>query len=136
MSAEGCVFESRSRQQSALWGKVEFSFRAMPYILIFYYNLHGTNVWFYFPELLCACYVEIPSQWKMCSVPSSVISHVSYPEIVASLLKRFWVTISEKLKSSCLHITGTYKNTCIWHKINPKGHTKTTLIRFWSFLTT
>ena len=31
MSTEGCGFESRSRQQSALWAKVEFSFRAVPY---------------------------------------------------------------------------------------------------------
>ena len=31
MSTEGCGFESRSQQQSGLWDKVEFSFRAMPY---------------------------------------------------------------------------------------------------------
>ena len=31
MFTEGRGFESRSRQQSALWAKVEFSFRAVPY---------------------------------------------------------------------------------------------------------
>ena len=31
MSTEGRGFESRSQQQSALWAKVEFRFRAVPY---------------------------------------------------------------------------------------------------------
>ena len=31
MSIEGRGFESRSQQQSALWAKVEFRFRAVPY---------------------------------------------------------------------------------------------------------